>query len=101
MGSSSVDAALLGVKVFIQSASEVLSGSVRFYRLLTDNRSNGSVLTRLSTTKHPLAAITMELASVLKENPSSSKLRGSGSFLRHLLLRRHDLLCRGFQDLSA
>ena len=60
-------AALLGVKVFIPPASEVLSGSVRFSRLFTDNRSNGSLLTRLSTTKHPLAAITMELASELKE----------------------------------
>ena len=80
-------AALLGVKVVIPSASEVLSGSVRFSRLLTDNRSNGSVLTRLSTTKHPLAAITMALDSELKEKrilfeaawvPANSTARPTG-----------------------
>ena len=43
-----------------------ISGLLQRRRLLTDNRSNESVLTRLSTTKHPLAVITMMLASVLK-----------------------------------
>ena len=59
-------AALLGVKVVIPSASEFLSGSVGLSKILTDNRSNESVLTRLSAPKHPFAAVTMELATVLK-----------------------------------
>ena len=55
------------MKVFIPPASEILFLSVRLSRHLMDDLSNGSMLTRLSTPMHPLAAVTLKLASVLKE----------------------------------
>ena len=63
--------------------------------LATDNRGNGSVLTKLHTTKHPLSAISMEMALVLKLRGARSNVhwtpRDANIEADHLANGRTDL----------
>ena len=60
-------AVLLAVKHLLpQGLANGSEHTVALTRVLTDNRGNGHVLTKLSTSKFPISAVVMELAFTLK-----------------------------------
>ena len=61
-------AVLLAVKHLLpKGTAQTESQSVAVTQVLTDNRGNGHILSKLHSTKFPISAIVMELAFMLKE----------------------------------
>ena len=61
-------AVLLAVKHLLpEGTAQTESQSVAVTQVLTDNRGNGHILSKLHSTKFPISAIVMELAFMLKE----------------------------------
>ena len=71
IGALEAYAALLAIKVLPITRVPDRRGTIAYTQVLTDNRANGYILSRLSTTSFPTSALTMELALELKSRGMS------------------------------